>query len=604
MHAFRGWHSLDRPVPDAVQAALLPPPGSVVAPGTTRSAPGTVLCAEHPGALAHDEAGRCALLVGHPQWRDGALASVARRHGDAAAALAGWQRFGNGLPERLAGDFSLVIVDAPGGCVFAATDRIGRQPLYHAHCAGGLAFASSAEALARLPGVDASIRPQAVHAYLYFHMVPSPLTIHAGIDKLPGAHRLEWRGADCDIACWWQPQFREETGADAGRLGREMRALIDNAVADLAAGHRCGAFLSGGLDSSTVAGVLARLKPADADTFSIGFDVPGYDETGFARIAAGRFGTRQHVYYVSADDVLAAVQDISAHYDEPFGNSSAIPAYYCARLAREAGVERLLAGDGGDELFAGNERYLKQKVFEHWLRLPPALREPLGAGLKALPAIGALGKAASYVRQAETPLPERLETYNFLHRIPAATMFEPDFLQAVDTGWPLGWLRRLWTQAGEASALNRMMYLDWQRTLADNDLRKVERTCALAGVDVVYPLLDDRLIEFSCRVPSALKLPGSRLRDFYKQAMRGFLPEEILNKSKHGFGLPFGIWMRSHAGLRALAGDSLQKLARRGWLRPGFIDEALGLHGSGHAAYYGELVWVLMMLELWLDTHV
>lgn len=604
MHAYCGWHSLSAPVPEALRAAITAPAPAGDPAGTALRVARTHVVVEHAAALAHDAAGRCAILVGHPQWRDGALAAQARRHGAAAAALGGWLRFGDELPTRLAGDFALVIVDPLAGRVFAATDRIGRQPLYYARCHDGLAFASSAEALAQLPGVDATIRPQAVYAYLYFHMVPSPLTIHAGIDKLPGAHRLDWRGADCNIACWWQPQFREETDADAGRLGREMRALIDNAVADVAGGHRCGAFLSGGLDSSTVAGVLARLKPADADTFSIGFDVPGYDETGYARIAAERFGTRQHVLYVGPDDVLAAVQDISAHYDEPFGNSSAIPAYYCARLARESGVERLLAGDGGDELFAGNERYLKQKVFEHWLRLPPALRAPLGAGLKALPAIGALGKAASYVRQAETPLPDRLETYNFLHRIPAATMFEPDFLQAVDTDWPLGWLRRLWVQAGEASALNRMMYLDWQRTLADNDLRKVERTCALAGVDVVYPLLDDRLIEFSCRVPSALKLPGSRLRDFYKQAMRGFLPEEILNKSKHGFGLPFGIWMRSHAGLRELAGDSLQKLARRGWLRPGFIDEALGLHGSGHAAYYGELVWVLMMLELWLDAHV
>ena len=339
--------------------------------------------------------------------------------------------------------------------------------------------------------------------------------------------------------------------------------------------------------------------------FSIGFDAEGYDEMEYARITAQHFGMTQHEYYVTREDVVSAVPMIAAHYDEPFGNSSVLPTYLCARLAAEAGVDCMLAGDGGDELFSGNERYAKQAVFERYWRVPGFLRKGLVEPVAHLMPnrTWLIKKGKSYIDQARLPLPDRLQTYNYLHRHAAAEFFCDDFLSDIDTGVPIQLQRDVYHRPGQATQLNRMLYMDWQFTLGDNDLRKVNHMCALGGVDVVYPMLDDELVDFSCSVPSAVKMQGNKLRDFYKQAVTGFLPDATINKSKHGFGLPFGIWMATHKPLQEMCYDNLLKLKTRGYIRPEFIDQAIAMHQDIHAKFYGELMWVLMMLELWLASR-
>jgi asparagine synthase (glutamine-hydrolysing) len=215
----------------------------------------------------------------------------------------------------------------------------------------------------------------------------------------------------------------------------------------------------------------------------------------------------------------------------------------------------------------------------------------------------ALAKARSYVRQANIPLPDRLKTYNFLNRLGFEAIMADDLLAATDQELPLRLDRELYELPDTASRLNRMLYLDWHHTLADNDLRKVNRMCELAGIQVEYPMLDDHLVEFSTRVSSDRKMRRNRLRDFYKRAVRDFLPEQIINKSKHGFGLPFGVWMERHPGLQQLATDNLERMRRRGYLRPAFIDEIQRLHREQHAGYYGEFIWAAIMLELWLTAQ-
>lgn len=207
------------------------------------------------------------------------------------------------------------------------------------------------------------------------------------------------------------------------------------------------------------------------------------------------------------------------------------------------------------------------------------------------------------MEQARTPLPDRLQDYNFLHRVPLDQVFTPEFLAAVDSEAPLAAQRECYARPDNASALNRMLYLDWKVTLHDNDLVKVNRMCQLAGIEVAYPLLDDAVVQLSCRIPSALKVRQGVLRWFYKRAMTGVLPEAILNKTKHGFGLPFGVWLKDHGPLQQLAYDSVAQLKERPYFRPAFLDQAIRLHRSGHAAYFGELIWVLMMLELWFETR-
>jgi len=554
------------------------------------------------GLHSHSEAGPVAAISGHPVWRDSDLAGVAAARGDDAALIQAYARHGDGLLDRLGGAFSLVVLEPARGRLLAAIDRTGRMPLYYAIVGDGVAVATGTGRLLEHPEVERTIDPQAIHDYLHFHMIPAPATVFAGMRKLQAAERLQLEGGRVTVDHYWLPAFDEARGA-TGNLRQEVYDSLERAV-DRHLVPNTGSFLSGGLDSSTVTGLHARLRPDQAHAFSIGFEAEGYDEIPFARTAARHFGVPLDEYYVTPGDVADAVQDVAVAFDEPFGNSSALPALFCARMAREHGIDRLLAGDGGDELFGGNARYAKQQVFELYARLPASLRRGLLEPVLATPAgrLPLARKARRYVEQANVPLPDRMQQYSFLQQMDPGDMLTPELRAATDADRPMQHLRELYHRPEDASALNRMLYLDWQVTLADSDLRKVSTMCALAGVEVVYPMLDDDVLELACRVPSRKKLKRGRLRHFYKEAFRGFLPDSILDKRKHGFGLPFGVWLRDSPALHELARDSLHTLRGRGWLRDDFLDRLFERHLQAHPAYWGELVWILMTLAIWLNN--
>ncbi|MCK9605989.1 MAG: asparagine synthase C-terminal domain-containing protein [Methylomonas sp.] len=467
-------------------------------------------------------------------------------------------------------------------------------------------FGSSADFVIRHPDVSSEISAQSVYDYVYYHHCPSPNTIYRQVKKLEGGQYLICQDGKISLQRYWQPQFQEHMTGNLQQAGEELQQLLLNAVTSMVkTEENTGAFLSGGLDSSSVAGALAKVFPGKAKTFSMGFPVEGYNEIEFANVAVNHFHTLQHEYYVTPEDTVAAVPLIASYYDEPFGNSSALAAYYCAKLAKENGVTRLLAGDGGDEIFAGNERYAKQMLFDHYQRLPGFAKMALEAGLNHLPKALAESKipfkAKRYIEQAKTQMPDRLQDYNYLHRHDINDIFQAGFLARIDVSEPLQLLRDCYQRPENASTLNRMLYMDWKTTLHDNDLVKVNRMCEMAGVEVCYPLLDQPIVDLSCRIPSVEKLKGQKLRWFYKQAMADFLPDQIINKSKHGFGLPFGIWLKDHQPLKELAYDAIHTLKKRDYFQPQFLDHAIEMHQSIHAAYYGELIWVLMMLELWFE---
>ena len=298
---------------------------------------------------------------------------------------------------------------------------------------------------------------------------------------------------------------------------------------------------------------------------------------------------------------------VAASYDQPFGNSSAVPAYYCARMARQDGIVRLLAGDGGDELFGGNTRYSKQQVFGAYEALPGALRryvaEPL-VDSELFDRMPLVKKGASYVRQARVPMPDRMQTYNLLMRVGLDQIFTPDFLDTIDADEPRRHQRQVYsTCPPSASLVNKMLAYDWRYTLAENDLPKVIGSARLAHVDVGFPFLDDRLLDFSVNLPTNYKIRRLKLRWFFKEALKGFLPDEIIAKKKHGFGLPFGTWAVNHPPLNKLARDSLHDLAGRGLVRPEFIDTLIDEYLPAYPSFYGELVWIMTMLEQWLRVH-
>ena len=542
------------------------------------------------------------LCLGQPRFADGDLAAIAAREGIPAAWRRAFEAYGAGAPARVAGDFA-VAMELADGRSFLAIDRFAIQTLCYRIAGGRLQFAPRADALAN---TDAELDPQAIFDYFYFHAIPSPRTIFKGVYRLPPAHCALFENGRLSVAPYWQPAFEEHGGQSFASLRDEFRQAINDAVTARLDGGPVGCYLSGGTDSSTIAGVVTQITGRPAETYSIGFDVPGYDEMEYARIAVRHFGTKHHEYYVTPDDLVSGMPMVAASYDQPFGNSSAVPAYYCARMAKRDGIDKLLAGDGGDELFGGNIRYAKQRVFGIYDALPAFLRKGLAEPLTdsgLFDAIPLLKKGASYVRQARVPMPGRMQTYNLLMRMGLDQVFHADFLKQVDSGEPQRHQREVYAACPPASLVNKMLAYDWRYTLAENDLPKVIGSARLAQVSVGFPLLDDRLLDFSLKLPTAYKLKGLRLRWFFKEALRGFLPDEILTKKKHGFGLPFGAWAVSHAPLRKLAADSLRRLAARGVVRPEFIDTLLNQHLPEHPGFYGEFVWILTMLELWLQVH-
>ena len=541
-------------------------------------------------------------VAGHPRLREDAGEANIER----LAHLLGEQ--GRAALGAIGGDFALAAWDAKRGRGLLAVDRIGVHQIVYTDAGNSLVFGSTLDTLAGFPGVHRELSSQAVFDYLHFHVCPGPDTIYQGWRRLPPGQCIEFGAVTSrEPGPYWTMRFEEEKPANLDALERQFIETLEAAVREASEGVASGSFLSGGTDSSTVSAMLGRTSGKPARTFSIGFDVPGYDETGYARIAARHFGTEHHEYYVTPRDVVDAVPIIARAYDQPFGNASAVPTYCCARFARDNGVARLLAGDGGDELFGGNERYAKQHLLGLYQGVPSALRraliEPLLLGMPGIARVPLLRKLRSYVEQARPPMPQRYEAYNLLQHLGAADVLTPEFLASVDPVHPERLLAEAHAPFGHDSLVNQMLGIDLRFILADGDLPKVTHMCNLAGIDVAFPLLDDRLIEFSRHLPSNLKLRGTKLRWFFKHALRNFLPPEIIDKKKHGFGLPVGHWLIEHKPLRDLATDSINLLRPRGIVRPQFLTTLLDVKLREHPGYYGTMVWILMMLGIWLDSR-
>lgn len=548
-------------------------------------------------------------IAGTARWAEDRAWRSHRDQGFAAGFAERWITSGSAVLSQLRGAFLAIVLDRTRGEIVIAIDRMGIVPLSYAIAADGtFAFATSTTVLRALAAVRTRLSAQHLFHYVYFHMVPSPGTVFTDFHKLEPAHLLRVRNGRADAQRYWQPQFASSPPASVGEARERLLDVLRHGVQRCEPHAATGAFLSGGIDSSTVTGLLTRSQPAAPRVYSMGFAAAGYDEAHYARTSAQHFGAQLRQFYVQPEDITRELPLVAAAYDEPFGNSSAIPTLVCARAAHADGITHMLAGDGGDELFAGNTRYAKQRTFEFYQHLPRMLRERVvepvvergGAGLDR---VWPLSKLASYVRQARIPMPERTESYNFLTRTGLAEVFEPDFLSLIDPRLPLELLRQRYADAPAATLLDRMLYLDWKFTLADNDLRKVGRMCALAGVEVQYPWLDDEVVEFSATLPAQWKMHGRELRHFAKQALSGFLPDEVIRKPKHGFGLPFGEWLKISPELQNNVYALLRDLKRRGIVQPRFLDTLIEQHRGGHAAYYGSMVWILAMLEAWLSAQ-
>ncbi|HYM86034.1 MAG TPA: asparagine synthase-related protein, partial [Pseudoxanthomonas sp.] len=430
MSGLCGWFDLGRPDAananiDAMAATLARFDGT---PVRSKSAEWGAVATAARGANGDvfQDGHRLAAVCGRARFSDARLADLAQRQGVACALAEGYVQKGTEVLKVLAGSFSLAILDRSSGKALLAIDRMGTRALCYTTEGGKLVFGSTLDAIGAFPGSTHEISRQAIYDYVYFHMVPGPQTLYAHRERLLPGTFLTWDNGTRQTAPYWEMRFTEDEKRSFPDLKKEFLALVRESVEDAAQEGSTGTFLSGGTDSSTVAGMLREVTGEAPRTYSIGFDAHGFDEMSYARIAARHFETRHKEYYVTPDDVANAIPRIAAIHDQPFGNSSAVPTYYCAKLARDDGVDTLLGGDGGDELFGGNARYATQYLYSVYSDLPRPIRktviEPV---VSLLPEAGMAGKARRYIATASMPMPARYDHYNLLERLGPGAVFTP-----------------------------------------------------------------------------------------------------------------------------------------------------------------------------------
>jgi asparagine synthase (glutamine-hydrolysing) len=514
---------------------------------------------------------------------------------------------------RLRGEFALVIWDGAEETCYVATDPFRIHPIFYYQGRDSMVFASRIKGLLACPSVTRSICPTAIIDIVASSTIPTPRTIFREIQKLPPGCVLTYRRGESRITSYWDINFMQPSAKSEGELARELKAQFLDAVsvrlAEEDRSESVGTFLSGGVDSTTVTGVLTQLAKRPVKSFSIGFSDQKFNEIDYARLAARAFGAEHHEYFVTPQDACDAIPILLEAFDEPFANASAIPTYYCAKMAAEHGVDTLYAGDGGDELFAGNERYADQRLFDYYHAVPAWVREPviepLVFGLARWPGLDVFVKGKKYIRRASISYPKRLSSYSFFNVVSLEEFLDNDFLDVIGKDYdPYAATAFHYHRAPAKTELDRQLYIDLKLAISDNDILKVSRMAGANRVTVRFPFLDHRLAEFAASVPAKIKMRGRRLRTFFKRAYSDFLPLETINKTKHGFGLPIPIWLRTNKTLNEMMHDLVlgSRSTQRGYFSRKSLEKLIERHATDETSFYGTILWNLMILELWHRT--
>jgi asparagine synthase (glutamine-hydrolysing) len=508
------------------------------------------------------------------------------------------------LAQRLEGMFAFAIWDSDRERLILGRDRLGKRPLYYWSDSRNLVFASEIKALLAHPLVPRRLRPDAVGPYVTFGYVPTPDTFYEGIRSVPPGHILVADAGGISLEPYWElpvprPGGRPYLDLSFEEAAERVRTLLDAAVRRrLVADVPIGAFLSGGVDSSAVVALMAGAS-SSVRTFSIGFEDPTFDERQFARIVAQRFGT-QHTEFVVRPDAVELIEELVAAHDQPFGDSTAVPTYLLSNLTREH-VTVALCGDGGDELFAGYERFAAGVAMATYQRLPLTMRRLLRSAARALPASARSGRMLSLARFAEQGDQDLLDAFrSWVGYVP------DDWLTAMlppTADWGLSHYRGIWQESEGAAVLDRLLHLNMRTYLLDDLLPKVDRTSMAHALEVRSPFLDRELLEFVACLPPSYKQRGLSLKRVLKLAVRDLVPAEILRRPKQGFGVPLGRWFRSD--LRRY-GDGLLRAPKSHvgqFLNPRAIGELLDEHHAG-ARDHGEALWTLLTLEVFLRQEL
>ncbi len=530
-------------------------------------------------------------------------------HSDTEVILHLYDRYGADCVQHLRGMFAFAIWDERDKSLFIARDRIGKKPLLYSHQPNGdLIFGSEFRALLEHPAISREVDYEAIHHYLSYMCVPAPLTAYKRIRKLEPAHWLRWKDGEIKTQRYWLPDFQhkikiseQEAEEETLRLLREatrMRMISEVPV---------GAFLSGGVDSSTIVALMAEESSTPVKTFSIGFEEQDFSELKYAKQVAQHIGSEHHEFIVKPD-ALEVLPTLIEHYGEPYADDSALATYYVARETRKH-VTVALNGDGGDESFAGYERYFAMQMAEKYHKIPKPVREIfIENAVKLLPASELKRSRARdikrFLQAASLPTVERyLNWSSAFTRAAKAELYDENFKREVAGHETSDFLATWFARGNGIGIADKAMFTDQQTNLPNQLLVKVDIASMAVSLEARSPFLDHKVIEFAAALPEKLKLKGTEPKALLKKVASRLVPREVLYRRKMGFGVPVGHWMRNE--MQGFVRETLlgERSLKRGLFRPEQLTRIVEQHVSGQKDHYLHL-WTLLMLELWFQRFI
>lgn len=527
---------------------------------------------------------------------------VFRTNSDTEVIVHAYEEYGKDCLSRFRGMFAFAIWDTRARTLFIARDRVGKKPLYYYYDQKQFVFASEMKALLVNPAVQTEVAPLALDQFLAFGYVPAPLSIFSGIKKLPAAHWLELRDGKVTTGRYWKLHYVPKRQLKLRDAIAEFRWQLAEAVRiRMISDVPLGAFLSGGIDSSAVVAQMAQVSSCPVRTFCVGFDEAQFDERPFARQVAEKFGA-EHTELIVRAPVSDILPRVIWHYDEPFGDSSAVPSYAIAQLTRQY-VTVVLNGDGGDESFAGYDRYVVNRRARLGDAVPRELWTAIAAGaerlpmtLQKVPPFAKIGRIAAALAQS----PARRYAKWVGHFTPGQRMelYSEEFRRCVAGSDPEALYDEVFAHSDAVDWTDATLDADVSLYLVDDLLVKMDRATMAHSLEARSPFLDHVFMEFVASLPAEMKLKGAEKKVLLKAALRGVLPDQILDRPKMGFGAPLPMWFRTD--LREMAYDVLlsTQATQRGYFHPKLVGKLLDDH-CDEREDYSTYLWDLLVLELW-----
>ncbi len=527
---------------------------------------------------------------------------------DTEAIIHAYDQYGKDCPKHLRGMFAFAIWDERTQELFLARDRVGKKPLLYAQVNGQFVFGSEFSALLQHPDISKDIDFEALNHYLSFMCVPAPLTAYRAIRKLEPGHSLRFRNGEIKIERYWQPDFSKKVDISEQEAGEQaIRILRDAVKVRLMSEVPLGAFLSGGIDSSAVVALMSEESSTPVKTFSIGFEEQDFSELHHARRVAEHVGADHHEFIVRPD-ALEVLPILVEHYGEPYADSSAVPTYYVARETRKH-VTVALNGDGGDESFAGYERYAAMRVAEKYHRIPAVLRETVvRQAIELMPSSetkrSRLRDVKRFVEAASLPKAERyLRWVSVFDSQAKLDLYTDTFRRQTQPNPAAGIIDPWFARANGSGIVDAALLTDIMTYLPNDLLVKVDIATMANSLEARSPFLDHHVIEFAASLPEKYKLRGLTTKYLLKRVLRKLLPAEILGRRKMGFGVPIGHWFRGK--LQPFLRETILSEAalKRGLFKPDAVKRMVELHTRSERDYSHQL-WTLLMLELWFQRFI